>query len=271
MEVVVSTVRLSLLRRSLNLLLLTPVVLLWGCPKNVNVTAKCVDNNGITSADFGPSRIGNTSIGILNTHHFGPGSVIELIPPTGSGLGTGSQIDTLNFNPSTDFVPDDPPADTSQVISTDWEISASASLPQTVTAQIQSSLKDNTELKVTGGSRHGFAHPLQLLNADANLTKIILQHPDRTYVIVTGIVNATSVSLQYGKQNSASGDVNVIKVGEFKASVSYNCSNVATITSSGTTKAGVAFFYTTVAAVNGTVSTVTTADLTKYSLPNAFM
>jgi hypothetical protein len=240
-----------------------------GCPKNVNITAKCVDNNGVTSADFGPSRIGNTSIGILNTHHFGPGAVIELIPPTSNGLGTGSQIETLNYNAVTDFVPDDPPADTSQVISTDWEISASATLPQTVTAQIQSSLKDNTELKVTSGSRHGFAHPLQLLAADADLTSRILQHPDRTYIVVTGIVNATSVELQYGKQNSGSGEANVIKVGDFKASVSYNCSNVAQITSSGTTKAGVAFFYTTVAAVNGRVDTTATADLTKYSLTNA--
>ena len=32
----------------------------------------------------------------------------------------------------------------------------------------------------------------------------------------------------------------------------------------------VAFFYTTVGAVNGKVDTVTTADLTQYSIPNAF-
>lgn len=258
------------MNRLLKIALISPALFILGCPKNVNITAKCVDTNGITSADFGPSRIGNTSIGILNTHHFVPGTVIELIPPPAgnSGLGTGSQIETVNYSAS-DFVPDDPPADTSQVISTDWEVSASATLPQTVTAQIQSSLKDNTELKVTSGSRHGFAHPLQLIAADTSLTDHILQHTDRTYIVVTGIVNATSVELQYGKQNSAGGDVNVIKVGDFKASVSYNCSNVMQITSSGATKAGVAFFYTTVGAVNGKTDTVATADLTKYSLSNA--
>lgn len=266
---------MSLSRRFVNLVLLSPALFILGCPfgaKNVNITAKCVDTNGVTSADFGPSRIGNTSIGILNTHHFGPGVVIELIPPPAgsTSLGTGSQIETVNYNPAIDFVPDDPPADTSQVISTDWEISASATLPQTVTAQIQSSLKDNTELKVISGSRHGFAHPLQLITADTNLTSHILQHTDRTYIVITGIVNATSVELQYGKQNSVGGEANVIKVGDFKASVSYNCSNVAQIVSSGATKAGVAFFYTTVAAVNGKVDTVATADLTKYSLGNAF-
>ena len=263
---------MNLSRRFLNLMLFAPLLFTLGCPfgsKKVDITAKCVDANGVTSADFGPSRIGNTSIGILNTHHFGPGDVIELIPPgAGGGLGTGSRIETVNYT-TTDFVPDDPPADTSQVISTDWEVSASATLPSTVTAQIQTSLKNNTELKVTGGSRHGFAHPLQLIATDSNLTNQVLQHPDRTYIVVTGIVNATSVELQYGKQNSVSGEANVIKVGDFKASVSYNCSNVAQINSSGTTKAGVAFFYTTVAAVNGKVDTVATADLTKYSLANA--
>lgn len=259
--------------RFFNLLSLAPALFLIGCPfgsKKVDITAKCVDNNGVTSADFGPSRIGNTSIGVLNTHHFAPGDVIELIPPAGgAGLGSGSKIDTLNFDNS-DFVPDDAPADTSQVVSTDWEISASANLPQTVTAQIQSSLKNNTELKIISGSRHGFAHPLQLIGADTNLATRILQHADRSYVVVTGIVNATSVSLQYGKQDSGSGEVNVLKFGDFKASVSYNCSNVAQIASSGTTKAGVAFFYTTVGVVNGKVDTVATADLTKYSLSQAF-
>jgi hypothetical protein len=258
-------------RRSLGLALLAPTLCLCGCPQKVNITATCVDNNNVTSADFGPSRIGNTSIGILNTHHFGPGNVIELIPPIGgSGLGTGSLIETLNYSPA-DFVVDDPPADTSQVIATDWEISASANLPQTVQANIQSSLKSNTELKITGGSRHGFAQPLLLIEADNNLKSQILQHTDRTYIVVTGIVNATGVSLQYGKQNSGSGGVSVVKFGNFAASISYNCSNVTTIAPSGQTKAGVAFFYTTVAAVNGKVDTVSTADLTKYSLSNALM
>lgn len=261
---------MKLSRGSLGLVVAT-VLFLVGCPKKINVTAKCVDNNGVTSADFGPSRVGTTSIGILNTHHFSPGDVIELIPPAqGTTVGTGSRVETLSYTNS-DFVGDDPPSDTSQIIGTDWEITASANVPQTVQAQIQSALKSNTALKITGGARHALSKPLQIVAADTDLTKRILAHPDRLYIVVTGIVNATDVSLQYGLQNSVSGSANVVKVGNFAASVSYNCTNVAEIKSSGETKAGVAFFYTTLGAVNGHVDTVTTADLTKYSIPNAVM
>lgn len=254
--------------------LMSPTLLMWGCwpwgSKSVNVSATCIDNNGVTSADFGPSRVGNTSVGILNTHHFGPGDVIELIPPSGGGtLGTGSRVDTLKYSDG-DFLSDDPPADASQVIATDWNISADANVPSTVTVQVKTDLQNNTQLKITGGSRHAFAHPLDLLSADSDLTTRILGHPDRTYIVVTGIVNATSVSLQYAKQDSGSANVSVVKIGQFDVTISYSCSNVTQIAASGQTKAGVAFFYTTVGAVNGKVDTVSTADLSKYSLSNAF-
>jgi hypothetical protein len=239
------------------------------------ITAKCVDKSDTTSVDFGPSRIGTTSIGILNTHHFNVGDVIELIPPTaGATYGTGSRYDTLKYA-DTDFVADDPPSTVSQVISTEFDVDVDASL-KAFTAQIKDALKNNTKLTLTAGSRHALAHPLDILanSSNDNVDKQIIKHPDRIYVLITGVVNAQELKLEYATSNSASGSVNILKIPgtKFSAEVTYNCSNVADLNSvAGEKKAGLAFFYTTVAAPNGKIDTVTTADLSKYALSNALL
>lgn len=262
-------------RRIFCVLLSGVLMLTTGCP-NKQVTAKCVQNASVTSVDFGPSRVGTTSIGILNTHHFQPGDVIELIPPAaGQTLGSGSRIDTMRYDATRDFLVDDPPATTSQVVATDFELSVDAEL-KAFTAQIQAALKQNTKLTLTAGSRHAFAHPIEILTGTANqsVTTRILAHPERLYIVVSGVVNGASVSLEYVDDKSGKVDVNVLKIPgtKFKIAVSYNCSNVASLTSvPGQPNPAVAFFYTTVAAVNGKVDTVATADLTKYSLANALI
>lgn len=237
---------------------------------NTPVTATCTSPQNITSVDFGPSRVGNTSIGILNTHHFAPGNVIELIPPVaGAQLGSGSMIDTLTYNASTDFELDDPPTTVSQVIGTDFELTLDAKLRQYEDA-IKAALKSNTQLVVTDGSRHALMHPLDVISAPANrsLVSHILQHPERAYIVVTGVVNAKEISLQYGSSNNASNTLTIPGT-NVTINVTYNCSNVADLKSAGDSKSGLAFYYTTVGAVNNKVDTVPTADLTKYQLANA--
>jgi hypothetical protein len=250
-------------------------VLLTGCHDTYNAVATCTNKADITSVDFGPSRVGTTSIGILNTHHFLPGDVIELIPPqTGQTLGTGSRIDTLKYAAATDFLPDDPPTTTSQVIATDFELTVDAEL-KAFTATIQSALKQNTQLTLTAGSRHALAHPLDIISNTSNqsIQTQIIQHPERLYVVVTGVVNGTDLGLQYSTNNNANASVNVLKLPgtKFSVNISYVCSNVTSLKSAGQSPSGLAFFYTTVAFSNGKVDTVTTADLTKYTLPNALL
>jgi hypothetical protein len=249
----------------------TVALFICGCDQK-HITATCTNKADVTSVDFGPSRVGTTSIGILNTHHFDPGYVIELIPPeTGQALGTGSHIGTLKYDATKDFLPDDAPTTTSQVIATDFDLDVDVEL-KAFTAQIQAALKKNTQLTLTGGSRHSLAQPLDILYADSNkaVADRILQHPKRVYIVVTGIVNGSGLALQYQDNNSGKADVNIIKIPgtKFSASVSYNCSNMTTLTATGQSKAGLAFFYTTVQAVNGKADTVATADLTKYALAN---
>jgi hypothetical protein len=203
-----------------------------------------------------------------------PGMVIELIPPTtGQTLGTGSQVDSLHYAAS-DFLTDDPPTTTSQVVATDFELTVDADL-KAFTAGIKAALKQNTKLTLTSGSRHSLAHPLDLVGATANasISSRILQHPDRLYVLVTGVVNATDLSLQYQTSDSSSANVNILKIPgtKFSVNVTYDCSNVTELKSAGTAAAGVAFFYTTLGVTNGKVDTVPTADLSKYSLVNAVM
>jgi hypothetical protein len=240
------------------------------------VTAKCTDKADITSVDFGPSRVGTTSIGILNTHHFQVGDVIELIPPqAGQQLGTGSRVDTLTYNDAQDFLPDDPPATASQVVATDFELNVDAEL-KAFTAQIKTALQNDTKLTLTEGSRHALAHPLEILGSASNrsVSQRILEHPDRQYIVVTGIVNGKDVKLEYQSDKSGSVKVNVLKIPgtKFSAEVTYSCSNVTNLNSvAGQPKAGLAFFYTTVGAVNAKVDTIATADLTKYSLVNAVL
>jgi hypothetical protein len=237
------------------------------------VTAICMDKSSTTSVDFGPSRAGTTSIGILNTHHFPVGAVLELIPPSASeSYGTGSVVDTLRYADA-EFVPDDPPSNVSQVIATDFEVDVDAQL-KAFTAVIKAALKNDTKLALTEGTRHALAHPVDLvLNSENNnIDARILAHPDRTYVLVTGIVNAKELKLEYSKDQSGSVNVNIMKVPgtKFSAEVTYKCSNIADLSSvAGEKKAGLAFFYSTFGVVNGKVDTITTADLSKYSLSNA--
>jgi hypothetical protein len=253
-------------------LTLTLVAFLLTACNDRQVVAKCVAKTDNTSVDFGPGRISTVSFGIMNTHHFEPGDVIELIPPAaGQELGTGSRLDTLSYKKG-DFQPDDPPATTSNVVATDFELDTDADV-KAFSAEITAALKQNTILKLSNGSRHSFAHPLQLILSLSNqpIRVHILNHPRRTYIIVTGVINADSFDLEFLQNNDLNGTANLLKIPgtKYNLHITYNCSNITNLKSSGKTQAGLAFFYTTVAAVNGKVDTVTTADLTKYNLSNA--
>lgn len=252
--------------------ILPATLFISGCPgKNIvhPVTVTCAPRSDVTSADFGQSRTGNTSLGILNTHQFQPGYVIELIPSQdGNSVGSASHPKTLTTT-AADFIPDNPPTTISQVIGSDFTVSGDAEV-QAFSTQIQAELKSNTQLKLTGGSRHELKDTMGLLNSNKDVSDYILAHPGRTYMIITGIANGTDLSLQYSTDKSGQANVNVLKIPgtKFTFSVAYNCSNVAELQASGQTPTGLAFFYTTVGVVNGKIDTVQTADLTKYSFIN---
>jgi hypothetical protein len=229
------------------------------------------------SADFGPTQFGSTTIGILNTHRFVPGYLVELIPPpagsSANTLGTGSVVGVLKTSLG-DLHTDNPPSDTDNVVSAEFDISGDAKV-KAFEAQIKTALSKSTEIKVGSGQRKSFANPLALFDMvdNSSFKQRIIDHPDRLYVLVTGAVFASSISLQYKDETDVNAKVNVVKIaGQFSVDITYKCSELESINSvAGSGNAAVAFFYSTLKANAGKVDTTTTADLTKYSLPNALI
>jgi hypothetical protein len=256
------------MRKALLCVICVSLVVATAC-NDEYVTAKCVDN-GIYSADFGPSRIGNVTMGIINTHRFKPGQVVELFPPVAPATrGTGGSIGTVGAE--SDLQSDNKPSDSSAVIASDFEIDGDATVQQ-FSAQIKTELQNNTKLEIKNGVRKAFASPLTLVGANASVKNQILAHPERLYLLVVGAVYADSIQLAYEKANSASASVNVIKVGKFNMHVSYSCSNITGINGvAGQPQPAVAFFYITLKASNGAVDTAPQVDLTQYDLSPAIM
>jgi hypothetical protein len=242
-------------------------LLLTGCPEDTTVKATCVPGKEF-SADFGPSRVDNLSIGLINTHHFKPGHIVELIEPVVDGQkGTGSVVSTVA---NTGLDQADPPATLSAVVTSDFKLDGDANVINQFSAQIQAELASSTKLSVTEGQRQSITKPLETLSRDGEVTKMILAHPDRIYVYVTGAVYAKGLDLTYQKSQQGGSSVNVIKLGTFNVHTSYDCSNLTSLHQvDGSPKPAVAFFYTTLKAQNGQVTTVSTVDLSKYNLVNA--
>jgi hypothetical protein len=244
--------------------------LLSGCKENAVVTCKLGSQ---LSADFGPTQFGSTTIGILNTHRFVPGYFIELFPPQvgSSAPGTGSVVGVLKTL-ETDIHSDNPPSDTENVVTSEFDVSGDAKV-KAVEVQIKTALSKSTQIKIGSGQRKSFSEPLALLDRAENSSfkQRILDHPDRLYVLVTGAVYASSISLQYKDETDVNAKVNVVKItGEFSVDISYKCSELESMKAvTGSASPAVAFFYSTLHNSSGKVDTTITADLTKYALPNA--
>jgi hypothetical protein len=253
-------------------------MLLVACnDRTIKVT--CGPSNSDTiSADFGSPNLAGISIGLLNTHQFSPGTLLQLSPAApGQTLGSGSAPYVLKSTDS-DFAPLQPEATISKVVGSDFSVEADADVTQTAASlsiDLKSEIISNTSLTVTNAQRKTLRDPINLLNTDTRALTIMKQGSDSKFVVVYAVSYGDGVSLSYTGKTTVAGQANVLKVGKFTLNITYDCSDVASINQTAqaapTQKPSLLFFYVPVKlGPDGNVQVDTAApDLTQYRFVSA--
>jgi len=243
--------------------------------RTIKVTCGPTDAEAV-SADFGSPNVAGISIGLLNSHQFAPGMILELVPPaTGEKFGHGSVPYVVQVSDA-DFAPVQPEATINKVVSANFEVDADVDVKKAAeiaNIDLKNKITNDTTLTVTNAQRKTLRNPIGLLNADPNAVARI-NHPDNRYVFISAVSYGDSVSLTYKANASSTSDVNVIKFADFKLDITWACSDVASINDAaqkaGSGKAAILFFYVPVTFRDGKVDTDSRSlDLTQYHLGNA--
>lgn len=243
--------------------------------RTIKVTCGPTDAEAV-SADFGSPNVAGISIGLLNSHQFSPGMILELVPPApGEKAGHGSIPYVVQVSDA-DFAPVQPEATISKVVSANFEVQADVDVKKAAeiaNIDLKNTITNDTKLTVSNAQRKTLRDPIGLLNADSKAVARI-GHTDNRYVLVSAVSYGDSVALSYQAHAASSTDVNVIKFADFKLNITWDCSDVANINSNaqkaGSGKAAVLFFYVPVTVRDGKVDTDNRSlDLTQYHLANA--
>jgi hypothetical protein len=240
-------------------------VCLLGCPKNRSVTAKCTSNSlDRVSADFGPTSIGNTSVGLLNTHQLAPGYLLELDPKTHSG-----GVPLVVSYTDVDFAPPENAVSIVKLIAMNFELTTTADLPKVVQAELTTKLAADSALDLKNGRRFTLRDPIRLVEMDQNAKARIINHPDRIYLFVSAVVRASSLELKYTKSDDVTGHANIIKIGNFSVNVHYDCKDTTSLSGD---KAPVGWFYVRLKATGEKIDTDNTpVNLAEYDLSHAIL
>ena len=246
--------------------------------RTIKVTCGPTDAEAV-SADFGSPNVAGISIGLLNSHQFSPGMLLELFPPAGQDqFGHGDVPYVVKVDDANDFAPLQPEATISKVVSANFNVQMDADVQQAaaqMSIDIKSMIKNDTKLTATNAQRKTLRDPIGLLNGDSKAVDRIKGHPDNRYVIISAVSLGDAVNLSYQASTSVSSDVNVIKFGKFKLDINWDCSDIAQINSNASAapahRTAILFFYVPVTYKDGKIDTdARPLDLTKYHLANAF-
>ena len=243
--------------------------------RTIKVTCGPTDAEAV-SADFGSPNVAGISIGLLNSHQFSPGMILELVPPaSGEKFGRGSVPYVVQVSDA-DYAPVQPEATISKVVSANFEVDADVDVKKAVEVaniDLKNKITNNTSLTVTNAQRKTLRDPIGLLNGDSKAV-VRISHLDNRYVFISAVSYGDNVGLSYKANAASTTDVNVIKFADFKLNITWDCADVANINSNaqkaGSGKAAVLFFYVPVTMRDGKVDTDSRSlDLTQYHLANA--
>src|SRR5262249_38210662 len=102
-----------------------------GCKQTRTIKVTCGPTDAeAVSADFGSPNVAGISIGLLNSHQFSPGMILELVPAgAGESFGHGSIPYTVQVS-NNDFAPVQPEATISKVVSANFDVEVDADVKQ---------------------------------------------------------------------------------------------------------------------------------------------
>lgn len=205
--------------------------------------------------------------GVVNIPHFGLGDVILL----DTVKKTGQFLLHTSINPGT--ISATPPIDSIEILTnTGFTIDLSgkvATASANVQAEVKTEISNNTTFFLSNSVRKNMFNPSININeasAFPTIKNAILNNNNMVCMYVSGIVYADKFEFRVKKSSQVEANANIIKVGEFKVNVSYDCQGSLAIDS----KNGGVFFKSSFFRLNDATTQLVVhsadIDLSKYKL-----
>jgi hypothetical protein len=192
------------------------------------VTATCETRAGNSIAlEFKGSRSEGTVIGLLNTQHFIPGTILELIPSESSReSGSGKLVYVLPTRES-DFRSPQPENWDWSLVNVNFDVEMDGDVKQAVTGlnmNFQMLVSENTRIQPTEAWRKVLKDPLRVINRDGRAITLIRRGEDKgRFVVVSAVSYGSGVTLNYAASTIAA---NTVEVSDFYLHVKYECGPV---------------------------------------------
>jgi vacuolar-type H+-ATPase subunit E/Vma4 len=190
------------------------IIASYGCKSTANVS--CVNVQKFQS-----------NFGVLNSNMFENGDVIVIDTLNKNGI----RILSIPMNSSE--IASYSPVDTFEILTeTGFEIQLTGKIAKkgssTVQAQAKTRISKETTFLLSNAIRKNVKNPQKILTSNSLIRSQIIQNlkdnPNNIIFMVSGIVYADNFDFRIKRSSEYQGQANVMKVGNFKLDVNYNCS-----------------------------------------------
>jgi hypothetical protein len=234
---------------------------LSGCPKEGTAAVKC-----------GRLEKFKGDVGNLNSANLALGSIIVI----NTQAKVGNYLSSVKPGDA-NIVTSPPVASEEDTFARSFDVDTSANVPSTVNAEIKSSINSQTKVVGKNLKRVSINDVASLVNATDAATQSIKNvysknDPNILVLVVSAVVYADSTQLELKNSTQVSGNASVLKYGDYKLTVSYQCSD--TVNRQGSQFG--AYFKTTLVRYDTTKNAIvpdfsTPFDFTNYDFSNALM
>jgi hypothetical protein len=179
------------------------------------------------AAEFNGSRSEGSVIGLLDTQHFIPGTILELIPSESSReSGSGRPVYVLPTS-ETDFRSPQPENWYLNLVNVNFHAEMDGDVKQAVTGlnmNLQRLISENTTIQPMEAQREVLKEPLRVINRDGGAVTLIRRGEDKgRFVVVNAVSYGSGVKLSYAASTIAA---NTVEVSDFYLHVKYECGPV---------------------------------------------
>lgn len=205
--------------------------------------------------------------GVLNSNMFNNGDILLLDTIRKEG----TRIMSLDV-PTSDLSVTDP-LDTFEILTeTGFEIQLSGRIEkggsEQVKAQAKSRISRETTFLLRNSIRRNVKNPELLITSNSTINNQVIRsiadNPNNIAFMVSGVVFADDFNFRVKKSSEFKGEANVMKVGEFKLDVDYNCKGSIRLSAK---QGGVFYKGTFFRVIDGRISAFNPPiDLSKYDL-----
>lgn len=190
-------------------LVLLASLLSSGCGSTSSASVRCGDFGRVES-DFGVVNIPQFALGTILAVDPQQKTVYRLltvVPPDAATHQTNPELEKASIVKNSNF-----------------SVELGADIPETVKAQVKSSINASTEFVLKNQRRKEVLDPLGQINASATALERIKAIPSTQLVVyVQALQFADALDIRLQRGSSASADVDVLKYGKYKFNVAYDC------------------------------------------------